>query len=131
MILERHEVGNIHPYDMLTTKMQTKLIATKLFPKSLLCNSHLLSVLDGVVFNSSISQCISSSPTSKSFQTLTRRGMLGSLFWDGRALRNEVLHIYNFLPFFVQHFTSIIILTPPPSEGLGEAFDYLSLYIFS
>ena len=53
---------------------------------------------------------------------------MGNLFWDGRALRNEVLHIYNFLPFFVQHFTSIIILTPPPSEGLGEAF-HLSIFI--
>ena len=122
MILERHEVGNIHPYDMLTTKMHTKFIATKLFPKSLFCNSHLLSVLDGVVFNSSISQCISSSPTSKSSQTLTRGRMFGSLFWDGRALRNEVLQIYNFFSFFVQHFHLIIILNTPSLGGAWGGF---------
>ena len=38
MILERHEVCDIHPYDMLAPKMHPKFVAAKLFPKSLLCN---------------------------------------------------------------------------------------------
>ncbi len=86
MILERHKVGNIHPYDMLTTKTHPKSIAMKLFPKSLLGNGHRLPVLDSVVFNSSISLSVSSSPArkrrrSRPSQALPKGWMFGYLFW--------------------------------------------------
>ena len=63
MILERHKIGDIHPYDMLTTKMHPKFIATKLFPKSLLGSGHLLSVFDRIILNSCICQRISRFPS--------------------------------------------------------------------
>ncbi len=91
MILERHEVCDIHSYDMLAPKMHPKFVAAKLFPKSLLCDSHLLTILDGVVFNISICQRICSSSTSNPFKALARGSVFGHLLGDGRALRNEVL----------------------------------------
>ena len=82
-IFQRNEIGNIHTYNMLTTKMNSQLITLQVMPESVFSLCHRSAVLYSIVFNTTICYSIGSFPlTSFSLFCLHHHFKHPSL-WEG------------------------------------------------
>ena len=61
-ILQRHKVCDIHSYNMLTTKMDSRFVAFQLLPESVFSWCHRSAVLHSIVFNATVCNSLSSLP---------------------------------------------------------------------